>query len=436
VNRQVVSVRLLTSYIRELLESDAVLADLWVEGEIAETFVARSGHVYFTLHDDDSRLKCVLLRAQAQRLRVPLRVGDQIAAHGRISVYERDGSYQLYVDAVQPAGPGILALQLELLRQQLAAEGLFEPSRKRPIPRMPACIGVVTSAEGAVWQDIQHVLRRRFPLVHLLLAATPVQGDSAPAGVVAALERLQHDGRAEVIIVARGGGSAEDLLCFNDERIARAVFACRVPIVSGIGHETDWTLIDDVADLRAPTPSAAAELCSPSIVDLVSRLVDFRRQIDRLIRGRLDDSSSYSEALRAGIDRRSPATNVSRNRAHLADLRGTLALNRARGIALARTAVVRHRASVDRLTRDALSSHRHRHALEEARLHVLDPGGVLRRGYAHLTAGDDGRPVARVDDLAVRDPFTARLADGVITGRVEGIARQVVVHRGASDRGV
>lgn len=427
MNRQVVTVGLLTSYIRELLESDDLLADLWVEGEIADTFVARSGHIYLTLRDGESLLKCVVFRAQAQRLRVSPRPGDHIAAHGRISVYERDGTYQLYVDLLQPAGLGILALQLELLRQQLAAEGLFEPSRKRPIPAMPSCIGVVTSAEGAVWHDIQNVLRRRFPLVHLLLAASPVQGESAPAGIVAALQALQDDGRAQVVIVARGGGSADDLWCFNDERVVRAVFACRIPVVSGVGHETDWTLVDDVADLRAPTPSAAAELCSPSIVDLASRLVDAQRMADRLIRERLDEAADELKEVTSKIERLSPETTIAGDRTRVDGLRLSLGQHRDRSVSAARATVGERQARVRRAIRDSLSTRRRSFDLERARLVVLNPGNVLRRGYAHLTSDTDAGPITSVDDVAVRDRITARLADGVIAGRVEGLARQSLV---------
>jgi exodeoxyribonuclease VII large subunit len=424
VIRQVVSVQLLTSYIRQVLESDDVLSDIWVEGEIAESFVARSGHVYFTLHDDESRLKCVLFRAQAQRLRALPRTGDQIATHGRISVYEKDGTYQLYVDFLQPAGLGILTLQLELLRQQLAAEGLFESARKRPIPRMPSCIGVVTSAEGAVWHDIQHVLRRRYPLVQLLLASTPVQGEAAPAGIVAALKALQDDGRPDVIIVARGGGSAEDLWCFNDERVVRAVFACRIPVVSGVGHETDWTLIDEVADLRAPTPSAAAELCSPSIVDLAARLVDFQRHTHRLILARLEDSSDTLRQLSSRMQRRSPKATLTHRRTQLDALRDSIVHRQDHQIAQARAEVSEYRLRTHFALRQSISTHRHSLDLEQARLSTLDPSAVLRRGYAHLTAGADGHPVAGVGDVTVGEAFSARLGDGVIAGRVEGLARQ------------
>lgn len=435
MNRQVVSVGLLTSYIRELLESDDLLADLWVEGEIADAFVARSGHVYFTLRDGDCQLKCVIFRAQTQRMRIFPRAGDHVAAHGRISVYERDGAYQFYVDLLRPAGLGILALQLELLREQLAAEGLFDSSRKRPIPAMPSCIGVVTSAEGAVWHDIQNVLRRRYPLAQLLLAASPVQGDAAPTGIVAALRALQDDGRAQVIILARGGGSADDLWCFNDERVVRAVFACRVPVVSGVGHETDWTLVDEVADLRAPTPSAAAELCSPSIVDLAARLVDSQRALDHLVRSRLREAADELEHVAARLGRLSPRGAIAAGRTRLVVAREMLGRDRAGRVAAARTALHEHRARSRRAIGDRVSTRRREVDLGRARLTVLDPMGVLRRGYAHLTLGDGSGPIASVEDVGVQDRIAARLADGVVVGRVEGVARRPLVASGVVDGG-
>jgi exodeoxyribonuclease VII large subunit len=431
VNRQVVSVQLLTSYIRELVESDDFLSDLWVEGEIAEAFPARSGHIYFTLRDDDSRIKCVLFRAQAQYLRSLPRSGEQVAVHGRLSVYERDGNYQLYVDFIQPAGQGILALQLELLRQQLTLEGLFEPSRKRPIPRMPMTIGVVTSGDGAVWHDIQQVLRRRFPLVHLILAPTAVQGDHAPEQIVAALQALQTDGRAEVIIVARGGGSAQDLLCFNDERVVRAVFACRVPVVSGVGHETDWTLIDDVADLRAPTPSAAAELCSPSIVDLAERLVDAQRLADRVMSDRLGDLRRRLDRPQSTLTFHSPTRVFQLKRAEIGVLRERMIRNREQRLANERATITGHSVQLDILFRDQITARQNRLNLEQARLQALDPRSVLRRGFAFVTSGTTGLPVHHVGDVSRGSQLTIQLTDGVIAGTVDGVAPGSIAYAGS-----
>lgn len=422
MNRQVVSVGLLTSYIRELLESDDFLADLWIEGEVAESFSARSGHIYFTLRDDESRIKCVIFRPQAQRLRTLPRTGEQLAVHGRLSVYERDGNYQLYVDLIQPAGQGILALQLELLRQQLELEGLFEPSRKRPIPRMPTTIGVVTSPDGAVWHDIQHVLRRRFPLLHLILSPTAVQGDHAPQQIVSALQTLEGDGRAEVIIVARGGGSSEDLWCFNDERVVRAVFACRIPVVSGVGHETDWTLIDEVADLRAPTPSAAAELCSPSIVDIAERLVDAQRLADHVITEKVSIAHRQLDRLQTRLDFHTPVRTFQSHRSRLSGLRERMVRDQEQRRATLRDTLSTVSTRLDRLAGDRVSTQQSQLVLAQARLHALDPNGVLRRGFAFVTSADSGRSVHHVRDVSRGNKITVQFADGVVTSTVDGVA--------------
>jgi len=269
-------------------------------------------------------------------------------------------------------------------------------------------------------------------LAHLLLAAAPVQGERAPDGIVAALEALQDDGRPEVIIVARGGGSAEDLWCFNDERVVRAVFACRVPVVSGVGHETDWTLIDEVADLRAPTPSAAAELCSPSIADLAARLVDYQRLTDHLIRDRLEEAAGQRAQLDSRLQRQIPALAFARRRAKLTSLRESLDQRRTQGVVESRARVAGFRSRAAGALRHDLSNRHHNLELERARLLVLDPGAVLRRGYAHLTSGDDGRSIAGIGDVSVGDRIAARLADGVVAGRVEGLARQALAGVGGA----
>jgi exodeoxyribonuclease VII large subunit len=422
VSQQVVSVGLLTSYIRELFEGDGLLGDVWVEGEVSDLFVARSGHVYLVLRDDTSVLKCVLFRAQAQRLPTVPTLGDHVAAHGRVTVYERDGAYQLYVDLIQPAGMGIFALQLELLRQQLALEGLFEPSRKRPIPRFPRCIGVVTSSEGAVWHDIQHVVRRRFPLANLVLAPCAVQGDGAPAQIVTALEALQRDGRPDVIILARGGGSAEDLRCFNDERVVRAVFACRIPVVAGVGHETDRTLVDDVADLRAPTPSAAAELCTPSMVELTARIVELGDALDRQSVQFVGDRIDRFQRLRLQLDRHQPSAVLAARGSRIAFL-GERVRRHKGSILSARSVVTDCRLKIANLTRATIDVRRRAVDLDVARLSALAPSSVLNRGYAMLT-GDDGRLIGRTAAVATRDAVAARVADGLLALRVEGIVRQ------------
>jgi exodeoxyribonuclease VII large subunit len=409
---------LLTSYVRELFEQDELLTDLWIEGEVSNVFESRASPTYFTLTDADSQIRCVMFRGRGSR-KAAIRAGDRIAAHGQVTVYPKEGQYQLYADAVQPAGIGLLALELALLRQRLEAEGLFEPSRKRPLPSFPKRIGVVTSAEGAVWHDIQQVMRRRYPLAELILAPTAVQGERAPEAIVAALEALQADGRADVIIVARGGGSAEDLWCFNDERVVRAVFACRVPVVSGVGHETDWTLIDDVADLRAPTPSAAAELCSPSLLTFQYRLAELVDRLSASARRRLETEQGELRHQRRRLSRLAPSETLAQNRAMVDDHRrrlaaaGRLRINEAR----AGVASMQRQSMMD--IHDQLGRRELALRVGQATLDALDPSRVLERGYSVLTRVSDGGVITRSDEVVVGERMDAWLAAGRIRSVVE-----------------
>lgn len=418
---RIVPVGILVSYIRDLLESDFLLQDVWVEGEVSETFTSRAGHVYFTMRGDDSILKCVMFRPQAMRQFSIPRVGDQMSVHGKIGVYQATGAYQLIADVVQPAGLGIQALEFEKLRQRLEAEGLFEPSRKRALPPRPRWIGVVTSAEGSVWHDIQTVMRRRYPLVHLLLAAAPVQGDSAAAKLVAALELLQADGRAELVIVARGGGSAEDLGCFNDERLVRAVFACRIPVVSAIGHETDWTMIDHVADLRAPTPSAAAELCAPLIDDFRAEI---RRVRSAMCRSAVDAMQSEHDRLtsaRRVLVQQSPRAVTVRQRSRVAMLSRRVEATRRDSFDRRRVRGQLVRLEMAASVRRSGAARRTRFAAVDASLAALDPGAVLRRGYAIVTCLDQGRPINSVAGVKVDALIRTRFADGSLVSSVGSI---------------
>lgn len=418
MNVRVVQVGLLTTYIRELLETDDLLSDLWVEGEVSDAFPARSGHIYFTLKDSDAVVKCVLFKGQAARqLHLP-RPGDQIAAHGYISVYDRDGRYQLYTDIVQPAGIGALALEFALLRQRLEAEGLFEASRKREIPVPAGYIGVVTSPDGAVWQDIRHVVGRRYPLTQLILSPCAVQGDRSPESIVAALEALQADGRVEVIIVARGGGSAEDLASFNDERVVRAIFACRVPVVTGVGHESDWTLSDEVADLRAPTPSVAAEMCTPSMIDIAARLEAY---VDRLTvtANEMIALRSLSLVHRVGELKRDAPLNAiatfrqvtSARRLALSQVRQQMFANSASSIALHASRLGQRKSAI-------LAGHQSAVRVREAELIALDPNAVLARGYSIVSRNGDGWPINTVTELAPGDRLQTTLQNGRIGSTV------------------
>ncbi|MSQ41366.1 MAG: exodeoxyribonuclease VII large subunit, partial [Dehalococcoidia bacterium] len=270
----VYAVSQITAYLQASLESDDFLRDVWISGEVSNLSASGAGHMYFTLKDNAGQLRCVMFRSQ--RGREFLEKGAAVLAHGAISFYQTRGDLQFYVDLVQPAGVGELTLKLEQLKVKLQEEGLFEPSRKRSLPPFPHKIAVVTSPTGAVWHDIQNVIRRRYPLVELALAPTPVQGGQAAERIVEALQTVNQESDVDVVIIARGGGSLEELWPFNEEVVARAIYASRIPVVSGVGHETDVTIADLVADLRAPTPSAAAELVVPDKRQLQAEVLSWQ----------------------------------------------------------------------------------------------------------------------------------------------------------------
>ncbi len=398
MSARVVPVGLLTSYVREMLETDAVLADVWIEGDVSNAFRAQSGHIYFTVRDDHGQLKCALFRVHSVRQRYLPQVGDAVAVHGRVSLYERDGSIQLYADSVQPAGLGILALQLEQLRQRLEAEGLFEPTRKRALPAAPKVIGVVTSPDGAVWHDIQNVLSRRYPLAELILSPTTVQGPDAPEAIVAAIEAIQVHGRAEVVIVARGGGSAEDLMAFNDERVVRAIFACRVPVVAGIGHETDWSLADEAADLRAPTPSAAAEMCAPSLMEIAKRLEYLGERLGDAITDVIESAREETDRLTDRLRRSNPREQIEITRRLVDHLSSRLEVR----------------------VRDLVDGRRRQVAHQRSLMAILHPHRTLDRGYA-LVHGTSGHPISDVSQVRPGDDLFIYLASGSIEARTNEV---------------
>src|SRR5688500_6990340 len=277
----------LTFRIRKLLEGDLELQDVWVEGEISNLSRPASGHIYFTLKDKNASLRCVMWKTDAARLRLALQEGAAIEAHGKIAVYEPQGQYQLIVNLMQPKGEGELYQEFLRLKTMLEAEGLFEPERKRLIPELPQIIGIVTSQTGAALRDMLNTLRRRLPVAKVILAASPVQGLDAPPALVNALRSVNKQ-NPDVILLARGGGSIEDLWAFNDERVVRAVVDSKAPVICGVGHETDFTLCDFAADLRAPNPTAAAELATPIIIlDLGSELLTVRARLADLVRNLL-----------------------------------------------------------------------------------------------------------------------------------------------------
>ncbi len=392
----VLSVAELTSYIREVIERDPMLESVWVSGEAANVVRSTAGHVYFSLRDPTSQIKCVLFRSLARVQAYLPENGDAVLVHGNVSVYEAAGAYQLYVDQVRPLGDGRLRLEFQQLYQKLEREGLFDESRKRPLPARPRCIGVITSPTGAVWHDIQTIIRRRYPLAHLLLAPAQVQGDDAPASIIAALEQLNQDGRADVIIIARGGGSLEDLWCFNSELVARAVFASHIPVVSAIGHETDVTLCDLVADYRAPTPSAAAEIVAPDLQTLLGELIEHESRLTSAIEARVQQARGRLERHMSRLEHASPRRRIDRERLHIDSLGGRL------------QRLLAHRVEDEAARLSALGR----------QLHLLHPHGPLQRGYALVIDRATGRRQRTIHDLMVGQYLTIEFVDGTAGAQV------------------
>lgn len=385
----------LTSYVRQMFELDYRLRDIDVSGEISNFTRAASGHLYFTLKDATAQLKCVMWRAQAERLRFRPAEGDAVVAHGRLSVYEVSGVYQLYVDQLQPAGRGDLAIAFERLKDKLAAEGLFDAENKQSIPAFPRKIGIVTSADAAALRDILNVLQRRNPLVSVLIAPTLVQGESAPLQIVRALRWLDGRDDIDLILIARGGGSIEDLWAFNDERVARAIYLARHPIISGVGHETDFTIADFVADLRAPTPSAAAELAVPDLSGLRPALADLGAQL----------AAALGDALAA----RRAAVRARAQLLLLLSPRRMLDSDRQQVDALA----ARLAAGLDR----NLDRRRGRLAVAVAGLSAVSPLATLARGFA-IVRDAEGRLIRSVAQVRPGTPITIQLGDGAFGAQV------------------
>jgi exodeoxyribonuclease VII large subunit len=391
------TVTTLTRHLRQLLDADADLQGIWVQGEVSNLSRPSSGHIYFTLKDAGASLRCVMWKTGAGRLRFAPEDGMALEAHGSIGIYEAGGQYQLYADTLRPLGEGALYQEFLRLKVLLEAEGLFDPARKRPIPEQPRRIGIVTSPTGAALRDMLNTLRRRYPLAEIVLAASPVQGDEAPAALVEALRILNRVAAPDVILLARGGGSIEDLWAFNDARVVRAVTESAAPVITGVGHETDFTLADFAADLRAPTPTAAAELATPfTVVDLQAKLVERAGQL--------------GSSLAALIESRRTAVEDA-----VGSLRFFSPLRRVQG----------ERQRLDELSRRGNAAQDHRMELastrlmgREQRLLALSPVAVLQRGYAILTRTADGLLVSRRTQVQTGDELRVHVQDGDFESRV------------------
>ena len=448
---RILGVSEVTRAIRGAIREDPRLVDLWVEGEIGRVTVSSAGHAYFTLKDQRNQLQCVWFRDERQRSAFEAQAGLRVVARGRIDVYEPTGALQLYVDAIQPSGVGDLALRFEALKARLSSERLFDAARKRPLPSRPSTIAVITSPSGAVWRDICHVLERRWPLTSVVLVAARVQGEDAPASIVTALRRVERwadqlaaEGRAReapaLTILARGGGSLEDLWAFNDERVVRAVVAHPLPVVSGVGHEVDVTLTDFAADVRAPTPSAAAELVVPDRVDLLTALRGIGRRLDAASERRISAAVREVAGERRILERLHPAAQLAaaRERTGLLVDRATRTI-RARlegdrrtleelAHRLAPTLPARIDAARSRvaaadvlptLAARRLAAARSDLATSGAALAVLGPQATLDRGYAIVRRRTDGTIVRDPSDAPARTGLDVRVARGGIAATVD-----------------
>ena len=394
----VFTVSQVTQYLKDSLQQDPLLADLWISGEISNLRPYPSGHTYFTLKDAQSQLRSVMFKGgRGADLLVE---GGLVTAHGRVSLYEPRGDLQLVADLVMPEGTGPLSLELEKLKKRLDEEGLFEPSRKRALPAFPMVIGLVTSPAGAVLQDIRNVISRRYPLVEIILAPTHVQGEHAAPGIVSALQSLNEDGRSDVIILARGGGSLEELWPFNEETVARAVYASSIPVVSAVGHERDYTIADYVADLRAPTPSAAAELVVPNRADLLQDVRAYHEGIYRAATYHLSMRRQEIDSLAQQLRSHTPDIDTLRRRVDdLAKAASTCLSNRLFLWGKDMTGL-------------------------EMRLRALNPAATLLRGYTITQRQADGQVVSKTGHVSVGEELKLTVGDGSFAATVGSSRRK------------
>ena len=393
---QVLSVSDVNRYIKSLMAYDGVLSSVWVRGEISNYKRHYSGHLYFTLKDAGSLLKCVMFKSAADKLLFEPENGMKVMIRGSVSVFERDGTYQLYAEAMKADGVGDLHVAFEQLKAKLDAEGLFSPERKKPIPTMPHTIGVLTSETGSVIRDILNVLTRRFYPIHVKLYPCAVQGEGAAKQIAAGVEYFNREKNCDVIIIARGGGSLEDLWPFNEEVLARAVAASELPVISGVGHETDFTICDFVSDLRAPTPSAAAELAVPELASLQTKLANYKERVLHIPEGNLRVKKQQLERICQRDFFKNPYGIIKDGRLTVASLQEDL----------------------EALMAQSLKDARHKNGLMAAKLDALSPLKILSRGYGVLQ-DEAGGTITKVTDVEVGDTVSVQLQDGTLKCHVE-----------------
>jgi len=399
-SKLILSVTQINEYIRALINGDEILSMITVRGEISNLTVHRSGHIYFTLKDEGSVLKAVMFRSNAQRVKFTLKEGMNVIVYGRLSVYTPSGQYQLYAENIQPDGIGALYIAYEQIKQRLADEGLFDQSRKKPIPRFPSTVGIVTSPTGAAIHDMINVMSRRYPAAKLLLYPALVQGDTAYKSLISGISYFNEQKCADVIIIGRGGGSLEDLWAFNNVELAYAIARSEIPVISAVGHESDFTIADFVADLRAPTPSAAAELAVPDALSLRSTLNY--------------DLSLLEKAIITCIERYKKDLSLLASSKVLAskqELLDTYRMN---------TSITSDKldASIEKI----ISAKRFEFSISAAKLDSISPLNTLARGYA-IVQESSGRALSSIDGISIGDSIDIRFSNGVIEANVEKIHR-------------
>ena len=398
MERQVLSISQVNEYIRRLMDSDALLTGVAVKGEVSNYKVYPSGHHYFTLKDEGASLKCVMFRSSALRLRFKMENGMKIIAVGKISVYPRDGAYQLYCNAISLDGVGDLHAAFEQLKKKLATQGLFDPAHKKPIPPFPKTVGIVTSSAGAAVHDILRILNKRYPLVKVRLFPVRVQGEEAPAEIVSAIRYANYHDLADVLIVGRGGGSIEDLWAFNDERVAYAIYESRIPVISAVGHEPDVTISDYVADLRAATPSNAAELVVPDRDAILQQIDAYSVSMVTALRQKLKAARRHLDVLSASATLQSADMYVKHRRTALEQLEKRLV-------------------NAEQLT---INRCKQRYWTNTAKLDAMSPLKVLTRGYA-LVEDESNRIIRSVQQVRPNDKLNITLSDGSLHVTTDGI---------------
>lgn len=441
-NSGIFTVSRLNQTVRLLLEQE--MGQVWISGEISNFTQPASGHWYFTLKDDSAQVRCAMFRNSNRRVTFRPQHGQQVLVRANITLYEPRGDYQIIVESMQPAGEGLLQQRYEQLKQRLAAEGLFDQSLKKPLPSPARQVGVITSKTGAALHDVLHVLQRRDPSLPVVIYPTAVQGEDAPGQIVRAIELANRRDECDVLIVGRGGGSLEDLWSFNDERVARAIFASRIPVVSAVGHETDVTIADFVADLRAPTPSAAAEIVSRNQLELLRQIQSQQQRLEMAMDYFLASNNQRFTRLHHRLQQQHPQLRLARQQTELVRLKQRLdtavdaRLRRASlqqqrlsqrlsqhtplpRIHRLQTRLQQHEYRLSQLVSARLGASRERFATLAAHLEAVSPLATLARGYS-VTQAQDGKLLKQTRQIKPGDTLTTRLADGIVESQVTAIA--------------